>query len=258
MGNTKNSATEEDRIMQRQIVSAICALITVAAIVGCTKIRGKLSESDWGNKALKTYDAGMNKLGEGVNYSTEKAGQFITDADDKWLRELLKSIAKPAPPSTPSVPPPAPDTPSTATLPPPSSMPGEYPWPIAAGQLIKVTSQYGWRSRGRHHGIDIGGPTGTPIYAVASGTVIFAANHHNGYGNLVIIQHVNGITSHYAHNKIIKVKKGQVVTQGATIALLGATGRATGPHLHFEIRRGDRAVNPCRYLKPNSHLVCRK
>lgn len=229
--------------------------LLIGAAGGCSAVRGTLSGSDFGNAVLRSYDKSVSAIGTGVSRSTKKIGDFLSDADDKWLRGILKS-KKASPAGRP------PASRKKASPPPPSGVDpsagaAAFRWPVAAGKNTVVTSQFGWRMRGRHRGIDIGGPTGTPVYAVAAGTVIFAANHRNGYGNLVIVHHANGLTSHYAHNDVIKVKENQVVQQGQIIALLGSTGRSTGPHLHFEVRAGDRAVNPCKFLPSNPYLTCR-
>ena len=122
-----------------------------------------------------------------------------------------------------------------------------------------ITSRYGNRRDpiiGRtafHAGIDFRTPTGTPIYATAEGTVT-KAGRHGGYGKLVEIKHANGLTTRYAHLSRIHVKKGQKVTAGAHVGAAGSTGRSTGPHLHYEVRRGDKATNPMTYLKAGNSL----
>jgi murein DD-endopeptidase MepM/ murein hydrolase activator NlpD len=98
-----------------------------------------------------------------------------------------------------------------------------------------------------HEGIDFVGESGTPIMAAASGKVSFAAFHPQ-YGNMVDLDHGNGITSRYAHASKLAVKLGDQVSVGQTIALLGSTGRSTGPHLHFEIRYKGIAQNPLRFI----------
>ena len=122
-----------------------------------------------------------------------------------------------------------------------------YIWP-AHGVF---TSGYGWRWGRMHRGIDIAGPTGTPIYAAAVGVVITAGWNSGGYGNLVEIEHPDGSVTLYAHNHRIMVQKGQQVEQGQQIAEMGSTGFSTGPHLHFEIHpSGKGAVNPMALLPP--------
>ena len=113
------------------------------------------------------------------------------------------------------------------------------------------TSGYGPRWGRMHKGIDIAAPTGTPINAAADGVVVSAGWNRGGYGKLVDIRHPDGTLTRYAHNSKILVRKGQQVQQGQRISLMGSTGFSTGPHLHFEIRKGGtKAVNPVAFLPP--------
>lgn len=121
---------------------------------------------------------------------------------------------------------------------------------------MKLTSQVGSRWGRQHRGIDLGAKTGTPIYAIVPGKVIYAGNSMKGFGNLVIIQHKSGLSSLYARNSSLKVKKGAFVQQGSSIALVGSIGRSTGPHLHFEIREVNAAVNPCNHLPRHNVFSC--
>ena len=115
-----------------------------------------------------------------------------------------------------------------------------YVWPTKG----VFTSGYGWRWGRMHKGIDIANNTGTPIHAARDGIVSYAG-WSSGYGYLVEITHRDGESTRYAHNSRLLVKKGQPIAQGTRISLMGSTGRSTGPHLHFEIRRsGGAAVNP--------------
>lgn len=97
-----------------------------------------------------------------------------------------------------------------------------------------------WRA---HLGVDYGAPTGTPVRAVGDGTIEFAGVQ-NGYGNVVVVQHPGNRQTLYAHLSRINVRKGQRVSQSDTVGLVGATGWATGPHLHFEFKVGGKQVNP--------------
>lgn len=122
-----------------------------------------------------------------------------------------------------------------------------YMWPTTG----VLTSGYGRRWGRMHRGIDIAGPTGTPVVAAAGGEVISAGWNSGGYGNLVDIRHPDGSMTRYAHNSKILVRKGQWVEQGERISLMGSTGYSTGPHLHFEVHpSGQGAVNPIAYLPP--------
>ncbi len=98
-----------------------------------------------------------------------------------------------------------------------------------------------------HEGIDIAVPTGTPVVAAAAGTVIYAGVL-GGYGNLVVVDHGNGLATAYAHNSAYASSVGQVVAQGTVIAYSGNTGNSSGPHVHFEVRVGGTAVDPLGYL----------
>lgn len=116
-------------------------------------------------------------------------------------------------------------------------------WPVNG----TVTSGYGMRWGRMHEGIDIAATSGTPIVVAATGTVIHAG-WLGGYGNLVVVDHGNGLATAYAHASAILVGTGQQVSQGTTIALVGSTGHSTGPHLHFEVRVNGVAVDPLLYL----------
>jgi murein DD-endopeptidase MepM/ murein hydrolase activator NlpD len=114
-----------------------------------------------------------------------------------------------------------------------------------------LTSGYGMRWGRPHRGIDIAGPVGTPIYAVADGVVERAGWNNGGYGKLVDIRHPDGTMTRYGHNSKILVQAGQQVRQGQQITAMGSTGFSTGPHLHFEIHPGGKgAVNPIAFLPP--------
>jgi len=116
-------------------------------------------------------------------------------------------------------------------------------WPING----PVTSGFGMRWGRMHEGIDIAAAIGTPVHAAADGTVIYAS-WMTGYGNLVVVDHGNGLATAYAHASALVVRVGQAVSQGQTVSLVGSTGNSTGPHLHFEVRVNGVAVDPLLYL----------
>jgi len=117
-------------------------------------------------------------------------------------------------------------------------------WPVKG----TVTSKFGRRGSRMHDGIDIGAKEGTPVHAAASGEVVYADSRLSGYGKLVIIRHGRNLFTAYGHNQRMLVRKGAHVRAGDVIARVGHTGRATGPHLHFEVRQGSTPVNPLAYL----------
>ena len=116
-------------------------------------------------------------------------------------------------------------------------------WPVQG----PITSPFGMRWGRLHTGIDIGAPTGTPIHAAAAGTVVYCG-WMEGYGNLVAIDHHNGLSTAYAHQSQIAASCGQDVAQGQVIGYVGCTGHCFGPHLHFEVRINGAPVDPLGYL----------
>lgn len=122
-------------------------------------------------------------------------------------------------------------------------------WPISG----TVTSRFGWRTspwgggNEFHAGIDIANTIGTPVVAAADGKVVQSA-WDEGYGNFVQIDHGNGIITIYGHNSRNNVSIGQNVKKGQVISYLGSTGRSTGPHVHYEVRVNDQAVDPIRFM----------
>ena len=123
-----------------------------------------------------------------------------------------------------------------------------------------LTSSYGVRSdpfRGQaamHAGIDLAAPTGTAVYATADGMVEHAS-WEGGYGNMVEIEHGKGLATRFGHLSRILVHEGQMVHRGDLVALVGSTGRSTGPHLHYEVRIDGHAVNPMPFLQASDYVV---
>lgn len=112
-----------------------------------------------------------------------------------------------------------------------------------------ITGRFGERrSRHYHKGIDIGASAGSPVVAALSGKVIYTGSGFSGYGKTVMIDHQNGFLTLYSHLKKILTKAGRRVRQREIIGKVGKTGRATGPHLHFEVRRNEKLVNPLDYM----------
>jgi len=124
-------------------------------------------------------------------------------------------------------------------------------WPIQG----TVTRGFKQGRKHRHDGIDIAAPKGTPILAVADGKVIYSDWGPGGYGRLVMMRHAADMVTVYAHNQQNLVKVGQKIRRGDRIATVGKSGRATGYHLHFEVRRKTVPVPPTNYLARNRQLV---
>jgi murein DD-endopeptidase MepM/ murein hydrolase activator NlpD len=128
--------------------------------------------------------------------------------------------------------------------------------PTIWAHLGKINNEFGFRRNpfgGRsyefHAGMDIDGERGDQVIAAANGTII-KAEWQGGYGNMIEIDHGNGLVTRYGHLSKIEIEVGDVVQRGQLIGLVGTTGRSTGPHLHYELRLNDRAINPRRFLPP--------
>jgi murein DD-endopeptidase MepM/ murein hydrolase activator NlpD len=184
----------------------------------------------------KAYDVAYEELAR-VNrikdVSQIQVGQriFIPGATRQLPVETITPVEpSPAAPRMPEVP--------------DSSVDG-FIWPVNG----TINSGFGTRGTSSHDGIDIGAPEGTPIRAIEKGEVIYS-DQLRGYGNIIIVRHTGGFISVYAHNEANLVREGQAVSRGEVIARVGNTGRVTGPHLHFEIRKNNAAQDPLRYLPP--------
>ncbi len=133
---------------------------------------------------------------------------------------------------------------------------GKTDWSIIMPASGRLSSRFGYRidpvTKKRntfHKGIDISAPAGTPVYAAESGTIIEAGYKQSGYGNLIVIKHGNDMATYYGHLSKIISAKGSRVEKGELIGNVGSTGKSTGPHLHFEIRKGGQALNPEEYMR---------
>lgn len=139
----------------------------------------------------------------------------------------------------PRAPKPAPK--SSVVQPPPKRSGKGFLWPVEG----PVLSSYGAKSKGLFNdGINIAASRGTPVLAADTGVVAYAGNELKGFGNLILVKHANGWVSAYAHLDTITVTRGQTVERGRPIATVGASGGVSRPQLHFELRRGRRAVDP--------------
>ncbi len=122
---------------------------------------------------------------------------------------------------------------------------GRFSWPVS-GQVI---SNFGPSGGGRHNdGINIKAARGTPFKAAENGVVAYAGNELKGFGNLLLIKHSDGFVTAYAHADSLSVKRGETVKKGQMLGKIGTTGNVNAPQLHFEIRKGTKAINPRTYL----------
>jgi lipoprotein NlpD len=176
----------------------------------------------------------------GVTYQELARVNGIKDAGQIKVgqRIFIPGATRPLPVETIT---PAEPAPAAPVLPEPGFE--TFLWPVNG----TVNSAFGPRGSSFHDGIDIAAPEGTPILAIEAGEVIYS-DQLRGYGNMVILRHPGGIVSVYAHNESNLVREGQSVVRGEVVARVGSTGRVSGPHLHFEIRRNNAAQDPLRYL----------
>jgi murein DD-endopeptidase MepM/ murein hydrolase activator NlpD len=154
--------------------------------------------------------------------------------------------AKPvaSPPAASATPEPAAATPAPPTT---ATESGTFLWPVRG----RILAGYGSGQDGTHNdGINIAAPRGAAVEAADGGVVAYAGNELRGYGNLILVKHSNGWISAYAHCDLILVKRGEKVARGQTIARVGSTGSVAEPQLHFELRRGNHAVDPREFLAP--------
>ena len=159
-----------------------------------------------------------------------RAGEKIAQAQPR-----AKSKGKPAPQTPPR---------TAVPSPPPKSGKG-FLWPARG----RVVSNFGPKAKGLHNdGINISAPRGAPVRAAENGVVAYAGNELRGFGNLLLVKHSGGWITAYAHNQDLLVRRGEKVSKGQAIAKIGSTGSVTSPQLHFEIRKGKRAIDPRKYL----------
>ena len=152
-----------------------------------------------------------------------------------------------APTQTAQIEPPAPAKPAAVAGDPLPALKPDSPfiWPVDG----KVVSKFGpAKDNQRNDGINIAAPVGAPVKASAPGVVAYAGNELRGFGNMVLLRHADGWVTAYAHNSSLLVQKGDKVAQGQTIARVGSSGNVDSPQLHFELRKGTKAVDPLKVL----------
>ncbi|MEN9722671.1 MAG: hypothetical protein RJB38_657 [Pseudomonadota bacterium] len=119
-------------------------------------------------------------------------------------------------------------------------------WPLRS---VQVTSAFGNRQGDLHEGIDLRAPMATPVYASHDGVVLYSGSGISGYGKLIVLRHPSGLSTVYAHNSRLLVRRGERIRRGQRLSLSGNTGRSSGPHLHFEVRTGLVAVDPLKWVQ---------
>ncbi|MDP4159335.1 MAG: peptidoglycan DD-metalloendopeptidase family protein [Bacillota bacterium] len=188
-----------------------------------------------GETVVKEQGSDGEKL---VTYSYQQQnGKDITKGvvDEKIIKSPVSQIVVKGPSRAPI---------SVASLSRGSGSTSGIAWPLRGS----INSYYGNRHGSFHTGLDIGGDIGEPYTAAASGTIV-AAGWGGGYGNMILINHGNGVMTRYAHSSRLLVSVGQKVSRGQTIGLVGSTGNSTGPHLHFEVILNGDTANPLSYLR---------
>ncbi len=194
----------------------------------------------------------IESTNQGVNQAA--AQPVALGVSNSIPREMLATTSSAA---TPHVAPSAVSAPTTV----PHAHNAAAAAPVAVALHIplqgRVSSAFGVRhdplhgGLRRHAGVDIAAPQGTPIAAAAAGTVVFAGRR-GGYGNLVEIEHADGQRTRYAHTARMLVKVGDEVKPGQAIATVGSTGRSTGPHLHFEVKKDGARIDPLQAVAKDS------
>ncbi len=190
--------------------------------------------------------AAAQNAGSSVPSPALKAAEGIAPRTNTAATGPTKAPAAPAVSTAPAAAPAPSAEERVAVLPPPLQSPAKgFLWPVRG----RVIAAYGEGPGGTHNdGINIAAAAGTPVVAAAAGVVAYAGNELRGYGNLVLIKHDDGFMTAYAHNSVLLVKRGDHVLRGQVIARVGATGAVSAPQLHFELRRGTRALDPLEFL----------
>ena len=171
-------------------------------------------------------------------------GQRLVLPNINRTRPVSVPIAEVPPPKRSSITARSQAQPKSVPAPPTRSGKG-FTWPVRG----KVLSSYGGKSAGlKNDGINIAAPRGAPVVAAENGVVAYAGNELRGFGNLLLLKHSGGWITAYAHNETLLVKRGDKIRKGQTIAKVGSSGSVQKPQLHFELRKGKKAINPIKHL----------
>ena len=197
------------------------------------------------DKTVAAGNASVDASETTASIAPAKADPATTAATADAAKEMAAAASKPQPAAY------APPTDGTSAAPAvvadaPSNNGTTFRWPVRG----RIIGSFGTAATGeRNDGINLAVPEGTSIKAAEAGTVIYAGNELEGYGDLVLIRHADGWVSAYAHNSQILVKRGDTVRRGQIISRAGTSGSVSAPQLHFELRKGSKPVNPMDYLQ---------
>jgi murein DD-endopeptidase MepM/ murein hydrolase activator NlpD len=224
--------------------AAALALLALAAAAGCHLSGGKAPlhpQSPPGRWYVIAPGETLEMIAQRADVPVADLLEIngLTDPAEARPGRTIYVLAAPAPAASPPADPGAP--------PPLATTRTALRWPLATARIV-IASPFGTREGRPHEGIDLPAPIGTPVYAAADGRVAYAGNGIRGYGNMVVVKHAGDLLTVDAHNSVLLVVQGQPVRAGDRIARVGQSGRASGPHLHFEVRAGQIPRNPMGFL----------
>jgi murein DD-endopeptidase MepM/ murein hydrolase activator NlpD len=207
-------------------------------------VRHKVEKGQTLYRIARTYGLTVDELmaANGIDDPTTlQVGQELLIPGSGAVKPVVAADSpEPEPPAHPAAPPPAKKGPVKVGRP-----EGTLGWPVR-GVLY---ARFGRKGSEPHDGIDLAAPAGTPVKTAAAGKVLFAGDQ-KGYGLIAIVEHPDGLITLYAHNRDLRVKAGQNVREGQVIATVGDSGATSGPHLHFEVRKNGKPVDPLEHLGP--------
>lgn len=215
-------------------------------LVTSDEVRHRVEKGQTLYRIAKTY---------GLTVEALMQANGIDDPRDLKLGESLRIPGAPRPAvkivdaDSPEPTPPSRPTPPIEKRPARAVKVGKTNGPLAWPLRGVLYARFGRKGREPHDGIDLAAPAGSPVKTAAPGVTLYAGEQQ-GYGLIVIIEHQDGLITLYAHNRDVRVKTGQKVREGQVVATVGDSGKTSGPHLHFEVRRDGKPVDPLEFLGP--------
>jgi len=211
------------------------------------EVRHRVEKGQTLYRIAKTYGLSVDELmrANGIDDPRElKAGEalLIPGAQKPTPKVVEADAPEPTPPSRPLAPSQEKRQPKAVKV---GTSNGPLSWPLR-GVLY---ARFGRKGKEPHDGIDLAAPAGSPVKTAAPGTTLYAGEQ-KGYGLIVIVQHEGELVTLYAHNRDVRVKTGQKVRAGQVVATVGDSGKTSGPHLHFEVRREGVPIDPLTVLGP--------